>query len=334
MENLGAMRVTRRAVLGGAVAVGAAAVLAEPTMASAATARRMAPMVPITGPARVGATFNLYPFTGTLGAGTVAEWKAAVKAWNAKTGTTMSCWKVYYQPSEFPTKIEPQIRTIIELGIQALISFKPAIGTKEGGTPGDNAKLGSAVEMFAKAGLTAEVCLWQEVGPRYMTATKYHQYVAYYADTVRQYYPLVFDAPGYQGAAEWKLYDPGHTYLDGYAVDFYCSDYVLKGVRLDPLLTLAGDLPVGVWEMGNTASPNFTPTVADVNAYMTHITSTLSGRLAQGKPVGSAAWYNGPADAEQSGGNELVGTDPCALAPTDIADYRVLWTDVNGKSPS
>jgi len=43
----------------------------------------------------------------------------------------------------------------------------------------------------------------------------------------------------------------------------------------------APKLPVGVWEIGNTASDHF----------------SLSGF---GRPVGSAVWYNGPADNEQS----------------------------------
>jgi hypothetical protein len=327
MENQGAVKVTRRAVLGGAAALGAAAVLTRPAVAK--------PIVPITGPARVGATFDLFPFTGKVETGTVAQWKAAVKDWNTTTGTSMTCWKVYYQLGKFPTKIEPQIEAIIELGIQALISFKPAIGTKQGGTSGDRTKLANAVKMFHKAGLDAEVCLWQEVGPKDMTATKYHQYVAYYADAIRQHYPLVFDAPGYQGPKEWQQYDPGHSLLDGYAVDFYCGDYVNKGIRLEPLLTLAGKLPVGIWEIGNTASAKFTPTSAEVKAYMTYITTTLTNRLTKHKlPVGSVAWYNGPADAQQSGGNEVAGKHPCGLAPTDIKDYRALWKAVNGKTPA
>ena len=60
-----------------------------------------------------------------------------------------------------------------------------------------------ALEMFQDAGLMAEVCLWQEVGPRDMTAAQYHAVVHYYGPTVRQFYPLVFDAPGFPGPTEW-----------------------------------------------------------------------------------------------------------------------------------
>ena len=96
---------------------------------------------------------------------------------------------------------------------------------------------------------------------------------------------------------------------------------------------LAGDLPVGIWEIGNTASASFTPTPDDVTDYMGYIQSTLSGRLNSGLPVGSSTWYNGPADASQTGGNEIAGTDPCSLAATDILQYQILWDGVNGVSP-
>lgn len=308
-------------MLSGGVALGAAVFAADVRPAFAGA------NVPIKGPARVGATFDLFPFaSGTT-------YPEAVRKWNATTRTTMRCWKVYYQVGKFPTSIDAQFATMIEHGIQALISFKPAIDTKSSQAASDRKKLATAVKMLHKHGLLAEVCLWQEVGPKDMTAKQYHEYVAFYGPVIRAHYPLVFDAPGYQGPTEWAAYNPGHAHLDGYAVDFYCGDYVNRGLRLGPLLDLAGKLPVGVWEIGNTASSKFMPTVAELDAYMHHITSTLSGRLASGLPVGSVAWYNGPADGKQSGQNEIAGTHPNKLVKTDVAAYRKLYAAVNGRSP-
>jgi hypothetical protein len=269
--------------------------------------------------ARVGATFDLFPFPpGTT-------YPQAVEEWNCKTGTKMRCWKVYYQLGEFPTRIEDNIKTMIDHNIQALISFKPAITP----SPTDRAKLARAVEMFDAAGLLAEVCLWQEVGPKDMTASQYHTYVQYYGPTIREHYPLVFDAPGSQGPDEWAAYDPGHGDLDGYAVDFYCSAYIRHGIRLDRLAALAGRLPVGIWEMGNTSSEHFMPTCEQLTEYMEYITSFLSERAASGLPVGSVAWYNGPADPKQSGHNQIVGTHPNPIAACDITAYRKLYDAVN-----
>lgn len=133
--------------MGGGVALGAAAVLAavRPAYALATT--------PITGAARVGATFDLYPFaSGTT-------YPDAVRIWNATTGTTMRCWKVYYQVGKFPPAIDAQFATMIDHGIQALISFKPAIDTKTSEAAADRKKLAAAVKMLHKHGLLAEVCL-------------------------------------------------------------------------------------------------------------------------------------------------------------------------------
>jgi hypothetical protein len=316
------MNMSRRTVLGGGLALGTVAALA---VSPAAQAR---PRVPIMGPARVGGTFDLFPFAPDT------TYPQALKLWNETTGTTMRCWKIYYQPGEFPTTIDAQLQTIIDHGIQALVSFKPAIDTTSAAAAADRKKLAAAVKMFSAAGLTAEVCLWQEVGPKDMTASQYHKYVAYYGPVVRRHYPLVFDAPGYQGPAEWAKYDPGRDMLDGYAVDYYCGDYVNRGTRLDKIMELAGPLPVGIWEIGNTASSSFLPTAAEVTEYLTYITKTLSKRLAKGLPVGSVAWYNGPADASQSGQNEMVGAHPCKRAKTDLADYKVLYDAINGKYPA
>jgi hypothetical protein len=305
------------------VALGAAAVLTRMPSAMAAQ-----PEAPIHGAARVGATFDLFPFKpGTT-------YPQAVKLWNKTTGTTMRCWKVYYQLGKFPTSIDAQLATIIDHDIQALVSFKPAIHTKTAQAAADKKKLAAAVKMFHQHKLQAEVCLWQEVGPKYMTATQYHEYVAFYGPVIREFYPLVFDAPGYQGPAEWTAYDPGHHQVDGYAVDFYCGDYINHGTRIDKIMDLSGRLPFGIWEIGNTASSNFVPTAADVTKYMSYITSKLSQRLASGRPVGSVAWDNGPATAAQDGQNEMVGAHPGKRAKTDIADYRKLYDKINGRFPA
>ena len=171
--------------------------------------------------------------------------------------------------------------------------------------------------------------LWQEVSSRYMTAAQYHAYVQYYGPTIRRYYPLVFDAPGYRMPSEWRAFNPGREHLDGYALDFYCPDLIRKGHDLAPVFDMAGDLPVGVWEIGNTASSGFMPTPGQLGTYMTYLTTALTGRMAERLPVGSVAWYNGPADAKQSGQNEIAGTHPNPLAPQDIRNYRTLYKAVN-----
>lgn len=330
MESPTERQISRRsALIGGGVALGAlAAVGVAAATAQTAAATPMSPGA-AANVARVGATFDLFPFApGTTYPEAVTEWNNTMST--PSMPRPMRCWKVYYQLSKFPTSINPQIRTIIRDGIQALISFKPAITP----SPTDRTALSNAVQMFHKHGLQAEVCLWQEVGPKNMTAAQYKTYVEYYGQVIRPYYPLVFDAPGSQGPTEWRNYDPGHANVDGYAVDFYCPVYVKHGITLDALATIAGDLPIGIWEIGNTTSAGFTPTPNQITTYMDYITTFLSDRLAAGLPVGSVAWYNGPADAKQSGGNEIVGTHPNPNAAVDITAYRKLYDAINGRSPA
>ena len=317
-------QISRRDVLLGGAALGLGGALGAArlvTTTQRAVAQTGSPMIP--AGARVGATFDLFPFcSGTT-------YPQAVDIWNSTTGTSMGCWKVYYKAGEFPTSIDDRIQTIIDRGIQALISFRPAISLLST----DRSKLANAVKMFHDAGLIAEVCLWQEVGPKDMTATQYHDVVAYYGPTIRQHYPLVFDAPGFPGPSEWTAYDPGRALLDGYAVDYYCSTFVSQHFRLETMADLAGNLLLGIWEIGNTASDSFVPTPTQLTDYMNYLTSFLTGRAASGLPVGSVAWYNGPAAAGQIGANEIAGCDPSSVNPlvrTDIAAYRSLYNAVNG----
>jgi hypothetical protein len=328
-------QISRRSLLQIAVAAGATAVCTSsgttvPAGASFSGTPAPGATPPLAAPvpaspagrsvgARVGATFDLHPFKpGTT-------YPEAVALWNSTTGTTMQCAKLYYQLSRFPAIIDDRVRTLIDMGVEALISFKPAIVSDSA----DRDRLAQAMKMLHDANLSAQVCLWQEVSDEDMTATQYHTYVQYYGPVIRQYYPLVYNAMVHGGAKQWKAYDPGRDLVDGYALDFYCASYVRRNIRLGPMADLAGPLPLGVWEIGNTATESFFPTADQLGQYMDHITTFLAQRAAAGLPVGAVAWYNGPATAEQSGQNEIVGTHPNPLAADDIAHYRTLYHALN-----
>jgi hypothetical protein len=318
--------ISRRAVLGSGAVLGAAALLTKGQPAKAE------PMKPVYPPARVGGTFDLLPFQPNI-----TNYPAAVADWNRTTGTTMKCWKLYYQEnSKLPTKLplDPQMTLMIQQGIQALISFKPTKNIKSPQGRSDRSQLADAVQLLKANRLLAEICLYQEIRPSDMSPGEYKDLVAFYAPVIRPHYPLVFDAPGYQGQQEWKNYKPDDSLLDGYAIDFYGGDFINHNITLDQFFPLAGDKPVGVWEIGNSASAKFTPSTTDVKNYMNHIKDRLTARLMSGLPVGSVAWYNGPAIPRQNGVNEIAGTHPSALAPTDIALYRELYEAVNGKLPT
>lgn len=268
---------SRRALLGSGVALRAATLLTGGQRASASGG----PMIGVYGPARVGATFDLVPFEPAI-----SNYAAAVADWNMATGTTMKCWKLYYKESKFPASLplEPRLTIMIKQGIQALISFKPTpdIHSQQGNA--DRSKLRDAVLLLKANKLLAEVCLWQEIRPKDMASGQYKDLVEFYAPVIRSHYPLVFDAAGYLGPKEWKAYKPDDSLLDGYALDFYGGDFLNHGITIDQFIPLAGIKPVGLWEIGNTASSHFSPDPAEGKRYLDHI--------------------------KQSGGNEIVGTHP------------------------
>lgn len=326
-------------MLGGGAALGAAALVAQglPASAEVLTKKKAGsggPMQPAYGPALVGATFDLLPFQPKIN-----NYPAAVADWNKTTGTTMRCWKVYYQASKFPTQLDSKLKTIIQNGIQALISFKPSPLISKPQGQQDKIKLQHAIKMLSSATvdgkkLNAEVCLWQEVGPKHMTASQYKDLVAFCEPVIHPHFPLVFDAPGWLGLPEWQSYRPDDSLLDGYALDMYCGDFIHHTKMLDQFMSFAGDKPVGIWEIGNTANPKFLPTTSDIENYLGHITSSLTDRLRSGRPVGSVAWYNGPATTTQNGANEIVGTNPYKYASIDIQWYKELYKAIDGKKPS
>jgi len=325
-------------MLGGGVALGAAALVTGRQAAGAAVLTRGqgaggGPMKPAYGPALVGGTFDLFPFQPKIN-----NYPAAIADWNKATGTTMKCMKVYYQPSKFPAKLDSRLTALIDQGIEALISFKPAPPGDKSQAHKDYQSLQHAIQMLSSATvkgkkLKAQVCLWQEIRPKDMSAGQYRDLVAFYAKLIRPHFPLVFNAAGYQGPQEWKAYKPNDSLLDGYALDFYGGDFINKGFKLDDFMPLAGKKPVGLWEIGNTASSHFNPSPTDIQNYMEHIIGRLTARLLSGLPVGSVAWFNGPSDAKESGGNEIAGTHPVQTAPTDIKYYKKLYDAINGKFP-
>lgn len=262
----------------------------------------------------MGGTLSLRTFPG----GTTYE--QALVAWNQKTGTDLQCWKIYYQEGEFGTGNDAQVQTMVDGDIQALISVKPSIKPSSS----DRAALSTLLAGFQRRGLNAQVCLWQEIGPKVMTAAQYHTYVRYYGPAIRQFYPLVFDAPGHVDPRVWKEYDPGHSQVDGYAVDYYGSAYAAGG-RLEEMAALAGSLPLGIWELGNTVPPA-KPSTSQVQRYLAYVNSFLTRRKNQGLPVGSVAWYNA---ASQGTLNEIVGTDLCPWASIDLAAYHQLYWSLN-----
>lgn len=219
----------------------------------------------------------------------------AISVWEADTGCRLQATKVYKPPGKFPTIISPLIATLIEREIKALLCFKP---TWYPLSRTELAALENTLRLYSRAGLKAEVTLWQEpqVCPDRPSSSDYVAMVRHYGPMVRQYYPLAYDASGHATLDGWRAYYPGDDYVDTVAVDYYGWQFV-TGERLDVIAGLADNArpakPFGIWEMGNMALPDPDPTPAQVTAYFAYIQSFMADRLAAGKANGELCWYNG-----------------------------------------
>ena len=201
--------------------------------------------------------------------------------------------------------------TLIGQNIKALLAFKPAFNPP---TSADLAALANTLQMYVNAGLTATVALWPEAQD-VMTASQFHRVVQYYGRTVRQFYPLAYDAAGWRGPTNWKKYYPGALLIDVVAIDYYANVYV-KGIKLDTIVAIADNAsppkPFGIWEMGNSAGTT-SPPPSQIKAYFGYLQSLMAGRLRAGKANADIAWYNG------NGVNTISSS----------SDYRVpLWDNL------
>jgi hypothetical protein len=110
-------QMSRRAVLIGGAALGAAGAAGVLTRGQLAAAQALIPGGP--PKARVGATFDLFPFApGTT-------FPQAIREWNAKTGTQMRCMRVYFQDRKFPTALDPSSRPSSSSGSRRLSASGP-----------------------------------------------------------------------------------------------------------------------------------------------------------------------------------------------------------------
>jgi hypothetical protein len=299
--------VSRRALLrgfgAGAAALAAAPALLSSTRADATTAAKAGlPRAAATLAGLHGATLSLAAFpSGTT-------WAQAIAEWESYTGTTIKASKIYNSPGVFPTSISTKIRALIDGGIRALLSFKPAFNPP---TSADLAALANTLQMYLSAGLSATVTLWPEAQDQ-MTASQFHRVFQYYGRTVRNYYPLAYDAAGSRGPTNWKSYYPGASLVDVVAIDYYATAYV-KGITLDTIVAIADNAspskPFGIWEMANSTGAT-SPAQSQIDSYFSYIQSLMAGRLQAGKANADIAWYNG------DGVNTISSS----------SDYRVpLW---------
>jgi hypothetical protein len=190
----------------------------------------------------------------------------------------------------------------ISQGLKIVVSFKPG-GTAHAKTPAEATNLANAIKLWQNAGANFDAILWHEpnTSSSGFTAAEYASYAAYYAPTVRGTSPqaaaagIAPTALGYvpmlgtgSGPTAYACY-PGDAVVDWISCDYYGSAYH-SGVRLnaaqgsDPhSIQWRADnhspmpVPLGLGEWNAGAGTQIT--LAEWNAYVTHLTTVFTGRF-------------------------------------------------------
>ncbi len=295
-------------------------------------------MAAVPGP--VGAYNNINDPLGTWDPGTTQI--QAYALWNSQTGTANKCSKVFYNEGVFPTVPNPQLAAMVQLGVPAILCYKPRFDTTAN-MAADLVSFTTSVNALQAAGVTGYAVLWQEPqnspNPPFPTGTQYVTLMqfdpngtgigGFHAAANAAGFKLYYDAASHT-PSKWSTYFPGGAFLDGVSVDYYYSTYatgtVIHGAGSIMALADGANLPFGVFEIGLTAGGTaHVPTQAQMASYMDYLVQIMgwnpaagglpAGRLNQGKANGPVMWFNG---AFHQSINQIV---PVANATANIAAW-------------
>jgi hypothetical protein len=264
-------------------------------------------------PGLVGAYLN----PGAIGASTQSQ---ANSLWQTITSRSLDVRRVYFTTEQIPSGITADLQADAAAGRKAAISMRPAFNPP---TTADLDALNTFLASCKAAGLVADVSLWQEpygsgLAGHVSAGLTISLFIAgwqFYAPTIRQYYPMVFDTSIYSvNHHNENAYYPGDAYVDKVATDFYCSEYD-GGERLDLAASLADGAtpakPFGLWELNSSTDPTSGQTQAQSTAYFTYIQNYFAARLQAGKTNADLLLFNS---------NTLLTQE---TAITSSSDYRV-----------
>jgi hypothetical protein len=301
-------RLSRRAFLGAAGAVGSAALggVLGSGRARAAAAR------PLAGPrvwraastpayGLVGATVqaDVYPKEDRYGGAKVFDKYVSRPA-------AMTIQKCYFNEGTWPSSVPSDIAELSAAGCKFIMCFKPKRSPR---TTTEGTKLQNTCNMFVNYQPTPidfDVVLWQEPNSPNMgyfsSGSDYIAYVEYYQPYVPSGLSVIYDSSGSASASDQQSYFPGSALVDKVYCDFYGDAYQTKRGRGidDPLAAIqrvADDngLPFGLGEWGfgsanNALTPTSTPSAKEFVGY---INKVFTSRLSDGKTNGDVLYYDG-----------------------------------------
>ena len=232
----------------------------------------------------------------------------AISDWQTITGRTLTVRRVYYPAGQIPAAIPADLKADAVAGRKVCMSLRPAFSPP---SAADLSALDTFLASCKAAGLIAAVSLWQEpynssqasgASPGLTVSLEVAAW-RFYAPTIRQYYPTVFDTSSFAvNHHSENSYYPGDAYIDQIATDFYCSEFD-GGERLDLAVSLADNAsppkPFGLWEMNSSRDATRGQTQAQAQAYYNYITSFFLARLAAGKDNADIMLFNSDTNLSQ-----------------------------------
>lgn len=218
----------------------------------------------------------------------------------ALVGRSLDCTRIYFGPGNIPASIGAGGLTQYVGVRKVLMSLKPDFSTL---SSSDLAKIDTFLASCKAGGLVADVTMFHEPAAEGLSDAQYIAGVQFYGPTVRKYYPLIYCQSAYRTHVDKTTnarYYPGDDQVDKLAYDFYDSDFLLYGQKLDPMAAIADSAsppkPFGIWEWGvlsNTAGGLTATTQAGATSYANYIQGYMITRLRAGKVNGDVSYFDG-----------------------------------------
>lgn len=195
--------------------------------------------------------------------------------------------------------------TAINEGMKIALSIRPPCNPV---SQLERDKLDAFLATCRDLGAEMDVAMWHEPYYRGVTAAQFRAMYEFYAPTIRNYYPVwcCFSGPDANPA---NGYFPGDAYVDGIAVDSYCSSW-LNNRPADEIaraqsMADAHGLSFAIWEFNGAIDPVCGQSQSDVTDFFNHIKNLFLTRLARGKPCGDILLFN---SSGESGVFNRLGT--------------------------
>ena len=216
---------------------------------------------------------------GVTGAG--ISYTTANAMWESWTGISDPVARYYLPLSTFT--FQANMQQMVAAGTKICLTVRPAYNPV---SSADLAALTTLLQTLKAAGAICDIALWHEPYYQGLTSTQFLAMWAYYAPTVRAYYPTVFVPNVASLAAHGEgAYYPGDTLTDKVCADIYAAQY--PGQNLSAAAAIADGAhpakPFGIWEFNGSTDPYNGQSQATTTTFFSYVQTFMNNRLLASK---------------------------------------------------